>query len=744
MAMKRLRTRLIFAFLGVAALAMVSLSLVPYLTLQYRNKSVRDYVLQSTLEELQAEINQYSNAPAGEVLLPLAQYLEERFIERPGLSELLEETENLDDPVVQSQLNAWELTLWRRVPDTWRQVLTPQNLKLIPRRPYLAMRDWLDDNLLYEENGRIYTYAIQEVYKGQNRQEMQLVGALIFRTLLIVKDTNDPNRRPLLNIRKQYSSYLMVLNPQPSLLAPYISRTLVERLSGLGPKKSFETVDVERVEIAADDARWPPWFRKSPLQMKLLPIVNHQRQLAAIMVLALPITSIIGTIGYSLLAGYIVTLVVIILAAILFARSISQPIRELASAAERMSEGDFGVRVLETGSEELRILSSSFNQMAVRIQNQLAQLKQKTNELEISNREVSQTQRFLENILANVRTGVMSVESDGRISHVNQAGVSILRISNWEGKSIQEGIRSPALVNLIHYSLEQAHPVQENEIPCELEDGTLIPLQVSTAPVLESGKLTGLVVTFHDLSTIRQLEERVRRQDRLAALGHMAAGVAHEIRNPLGLIRGSAELLKKRFSHRPEEEGLSDFILEEVVRLSRVVNDFLLFARPPAPHLEEVSPAGLFADIADYFEKQPTREKYPLVTEPANGVPALAMDLKLGRQVFLNLFLNAQEAMPDGGTITLRARAYSPREVAIEVADEGKGIPPGRIDKIFDPFYTMKENGTGLGLSLVHQIMSSHGGRVEVESAPGRGSVFRLIFPAYEALMAESPPEAAD
>jgi len=220
--------------------------------------------------------------------------------------------------------------------------------------------------------------------------------------------------------------------------------------------------------------------------------------------------------------------------------------------------------------------------------------------------------------------------------------------------------------------------------------------------------------------------------------------VAHEIRNPLGLIRGSAELLKKRFSHRPEEEGLSDFILEEVVRLSRVVNDFLLFARPPAPHLEEVSPAGLFADIADYFEKQPTREKYPLVTEPANGVPALAMDLKLGRQVFLNLFLNAQEAMPDGGTITLRARAYSPREVAIEVADEGKGIPPGRIDKIFDPFYTMKENGTGLGLSLVHQIMSSHGGRVEVESAPGRGSVFRLIFPAYEALMAESPPEAAD
>ncbi|HOJ59101.1 MAG TPA: ATP-binding protein [bacterium] len=740
--MKSLRTRLIFAFLGVAVLAMISLSLVPYWTLQYRNKTVRDYVLQSTLEELQAEINQYSNAPAGEVLLPLAQYLEERIVERPGLLELLEETENLTDPVVQNQLSLWEMTLWRRVPEPWKQVLTLQNFKLIPRRPYLRMKEWLEDNLLYEENGRIYTYAIQEVYTGKRRREMQLVGALILRTLLIAKDPNDPNRRPLLNIRKQYSTYLTVLNPQLSLLEPYLPRHQVERLAGLSPQNRFEAVDVDRVEIAADDARWPPWFRKSPLQMKLLPVVNHERQLAAIMVLALPITSIIGTIGYSLLAGHIVTLVVIVLTAVLFARSISQPVRELATAAERMAEGDFGARVIETGSEELRILSTSFNQMAVRIQNQLAQLRQKTAELEVSNREVRQTQRFLENILANIRTGVLSVERNGRISHVNQACVNILRITGWEGKDLREVVRSPALANLIHYSLEQAHPVQENEILYELADGTLIPLQISTAPVLENGQLTELVVTVHDLSAIRQLEERVRRQDRLAALGHMAAGVAHEIRNPLGIIRGSAELLKKRFAHQPEEAGLSDFILEEVARLSRVVNDFLLFARPPAPHLDEVRAEELFTEIADYFEKQPAREKYPLVMEPADGVPALAMDLKLGRQIFLNLFLNAQEAMPEGGTITVRARAYSPREVAVEVIDEGMGIPPDRIDKIFDPFFTMKENGTGLGLSLVYQLMSSHGGRVEVESTPGQGSVFRLIFPAYEALMAERQPEA--
>ncbi|MGC9326658.1 MAG: two-component system sensor histidine kinase NtrB, partial [Candidatus Hinthialibacter sp.] len=278
--------------------------------------------------------------------------------------------------------------------------------------------------------------------------------------------------------------------------------------------------------------------------------------------------------------------------------------------------------------------------------------------------------------------------------------------------------------------------------PYELQNGEIIPLQVSIVPVMEANELNGLVVTFHDLSAIRQLEEQIRRQDRLVALGRMAAGVAHEIRNPLGIIRGSAELLRNRFAGRQGEEELSNFILEEVHRLSRVVNDFLMFARPPEPNFDEVPLDRLFNELVDYFNKQPREGSYELITETGESPPSIAADLHLCRQAFLNLFINAQQAMPGGGRIVLRAFALSAQEIAVEVEDEGEGIQPDQIDKIFDPFYTSKDSGSGLGLSLVHQIAASHGGRVEVDSVWGKGSRFRLIFQTYQSFIHRGIMEA--
>ncbi len=531
---------------------------------------------------------------------------------------------------------------------------------------------------------------------------------------------------------------------------------------GFPPQEGYQEVDIDQVFIDANDADWPPQFRLNPsvqqdeihadsreqtdgsatvaMQMKLVPIVNHRRELAAIMVLGVPIASIFGSIGLSLALSYSIALLIIIFAAVQFARTIDKPIHELATAARHMTNGDYDVRVREKGTEEQRILGSTFNQLAEQIQNQLVQLKQQTHELEISNRELSQTQHFLKSILANIRTGVMSVDREGRISHINEIGERILSISDWMGKRVADLMDSSSFTNLIHYSLRQGISVQESEVPYEGKNGILIPLQVSVVPIIESGEMNGLVVTFHDLSAIRQLEEQIRRQDRLAALGRMAAGVAHEIRNPLGIIRGSAELLHKRFSGQAGEEGLSDFILEEVKRLSGVVNDFLMFARPPEPNREEISVSSLFQQLKDYFEKQQMGENYQLQAQIIGDPPPIAADVNQCRQVFLNLFINAQQAMPRGGAIILRARSVSILEVAIEVEDQGEGIHPDHLDKIFDPFYTSKESGTGLGLSLVHQIMTSHGGRVEVESTPGKGSIFRLIFLTYQAFSEPHSP----
>src|SRR5690606_21360391 len=203
-------------------------------------------------------------------------------------------------------------------------------------------------------------------------------------------------------------------------------------------------------------------------------------------------------------------------------------------------------------------------------------------------------------------------------------------------------------------------------------------------------------------------------------------------------IRGSAELLKKRFGDHPEEAGLSEFIIDEVNRLSRVVNDFLMFARPPVPILEEVTVESLIDRAPSFKENQVSSESFVYKKEIQPDIPTIAADMDLCRQVFLNLFINAQDAMSDGGTITIHARRLNSREVAIEVIDQGTGIPSDQLARIFDPFFTSKDNGTGLGLSLVHQIMSSHGGRMEVDSTLNQGSIFRVVFPTYRAAHKES------
>ncbi|MBN2328544.1 MAG: HAMP domain-containing protein [Candidatus Omnitrophica bacterium] len=780
--MRRLRSRLIAAFLGVACMAMIPLAIVSYYTTQVRNEKVRRQFIENTLKDIENYINYQSNIPT-EVLFPLSQWLQKRFPFRQDLLDLLEYSDSLDDAAVRDGLNWWEKQLWNEVLSSnvpganLLLQLSPQLLKfnlnsmrkypqypiqIIPKQIYLQMKEWLDDGLFYEENGKIYCYKVQEIFKGEKREEQELVGALFCPILLIEKYPGEPNRSPDIFLQsKRYDSQLLVMNPNPQIFEKYLSEEQMDRLFGILPHREYRNVNLDKIEIGANDYNWPPQFRittsgvksdsqivlpseestTAPLQMKLVPIMNHRRELAAILVLSVPIISIIGTIGNSLLVGYGISLVIIISAAILFSRTISRPIMELADAARQMAEGDFGVRVQAKGMEEHRILSFAFNQLASRIQVQLKQLREKARELEASNRELSQTQHFLENILSNIRTGVMSIDRTGRIGHINAVGENMLHADNWNQKKITDVISCASFLNPITYSLRQGVSIQENEVPYELQNGEIIPMQVSIVPVLEANELNGLVVTFHDLSAIRQLEEQIRRQDRLVALGRMAAGVAHEIRNPLGIIRGSAELLRNRFAGQQGEEELANFILEEVHRLSRVVNDFLLFARPPEPHFDEVPVERLFDEMVEYFNKQPMEGAYELITE-AGESPSIAADLHLCRQVFLNLFINAQQAMPAGGRIILRATALSAQEVAVEVEDEGAGIHPDQIDKIFDPFYTSKDSGSGLGLSLVHQIAASHGGRVEVDSVLGKGSRFRLIFQTYESFLRRGSLEA--
>jgi two-component system, NtrC family, sensor histidine kinase HydH len=243
-----------------------------------------------------------------------------------------------------------------------------------------------------------------------------------------------------------------------------------------------------------------------------------------------------------------------------------------------------------------------------------------------------------------------------------------------------------------------------------------------------------LAVTL--LETNRQLEQAqadARRSERLAALGQLSAGLAHEIRNPLGVIRGSAEMLNQKLhSADPITSELAGYISNEVERLNRLVARFLDFARPLQPKVEK-QPLKPIVDLAlkSVQEQQPAANVQVEWQESSN-LPAVLVDSELIERVFTNLFSNAYEAMPEGGTlqVTMKPAVSDGRGgVEVEISDTGSGVPVDEQEHIFNPFFTTKKSGLGLGLSMVSRIVDDHRGRIRLESHPGKGACFRVFLP---------------
>ena len=245
-------------------------------------------------------------------------------------------------------------------------------------------------------------------------------------------------------------------------------------------------------------------------------------------------------------------------------------------------------------------------------------------------------------------------------------------------------------------------------------------------------EVADLAVAFNDmaerLSKSQELEGQLRRQQRLSALGEVAVGIAHEVRNPLGVIKTSAQLLQKR-GHLPDTDArLLNHVADEVARIDTLISEFLNFAKPRPSILVELDPVPVIRRAADFCN--PEFEKRHVTFSIQDQLPGstVAADEDHLFQVFLNLFLNALEAMPSGGNIRV-ARDRNDGEMRITVSDTGAGIPAEIQDKIFNPFFTTKEHGSGLGLAKVFTIMESHHGRVELDSSPGHGTTFTLAFP---------------
>lgn len=248
------------------------------------------------------------------------------------------------------------------------------------------------------------------------------------------------------------------------------------------------------------------------------------------------------------------------------------------------------------------------------------------------------------------------------------------------------------------------------------------------------GRLGSLVI-LRDVSEMRRLEAEIRRREQLAAVGNLAAGVAHEIRNPLSSIKGYATYFSVRFPEGSEDREAARVMVGEVERLNRAISDLIGLSKPTDIRLQPVELGRLVQDTLRLIAQDAVLRKVKISFEAAHPLCVPADPDRL-RQVMLNLCLNALEAMPRGGRLDLElleeGEEPGGRRAVLEVRDTGIGIQPRDLPRIFDPYFTTKGQGTGLGLSTVHKIMEAHGGSVAVTSEPGAGTCFRLSLPLVD------------
>lgn len=232
--------------------------------------------------------------------------------------------------------------------------------------------------------------------------------------------------------------------------------------------------------------------------------------------------------------------------------------------------------------------------------------------------------------------------------------------------------------------------------------------------------------------TIFEIEEQLRRADRLSALGELSAGMAHEVRNPLGSIRGTAEILQDGVGKDDPRYEFTQILLREVDRLNKVVQRYLDFARSEAPPVDLCDLSAVVNAVLSLTKAQSGKAGVKVQRHLPESLPQIHADAAQLQQALLNLVLNALQAMPDGGTLTLTARIEN-EELQLEIRDSGQGIAPDDLEKIFAPFFTTRSTGTGLGLAITSRIIQNCGGRIDVASVPGEGTLFTLRFPLVTA-----------
>lgn len=395
------------------------------------------------------------------------------------------------------------------------------------------------------------------------------------------------------------------------------------------------------------------------------------------------------------------------------------------------------------------VLSS---QLARHIHRSEKEIKTARTELATATRDLADYRLFNDRIIESMRSGLVTTDLAGNIITFNRAAEEITgyKAHDIRGRNIYHvfgDIEKQIEVGL--ESIRTRTRLPRFDIGCKTADEREIHLGFSVAPLVdEANNSRGYVLTFQDLTEVMELEKEVRRQERLAALGKMAAGLAHEIRNPLASMRGSVQVLASELSFSTDQSQLMDIVLRESDRLNRIVSDFLTYARPPKMERSVIELGGLLGETAALLRNSPELrpDHHVLEEHPAEAVLYLG-DPNQIRQIFWNLARNAIQAMPFGGDLRIKLDAKPDSEVSITFSDTGQGMSREQKERLFEPFNS-SSGGTGLGMAIVYQLVRDHSGKVLVESEAGHGTSISIKLPtsgrvASQSVNSESPVAVA-
>jgi len=343
---------------------------------------------------------------------------------------------------------------------------------------------------------------------------------------------------------------------------------------------------------------------------------------------------------------------------------------------------------------------------------------------------------LLETVSDSIDVGILVCDEKNNLVLVNKCALRLLPIDYTEGAQIWSAIMDEQLVDCFREILVNNERVIDKEIDI-VHKGRNRLLSINAVPLVQNKLITGTLIYIDDITDKRKEEFRLRRAENLASLTTLAAGVAHEIKNPLGSISIHLQLLQKSLEKKLKPELLDSaenfdryfaVLKEEIDRLNRIVVDFLFAVRPMNLELRNCDINFLLEQLVEFVRVEMEQSKILCLMELDENVPKILIDERYMKQAMLNLITNAKAAMPKGGVLTI-ATNYSDNEIKISVCDTGIGIKKENLEKIFEPYYTTKETGTGLGLTQVYKIIREHQGEITVDSEPKTGSDFRIILP---------------